>query len=99
MYGVVRVNREVDAVEWKMIILGLLGLTGLYLVGSFLVTPLRFMFRLFAYVVVGALLLTMVNLGGSFVGFHIAVNPFTVLTAGLLQVPGVILLVLLTLLI
>lgn len=87
------------AVDWKLILLGLLGLAGLYLVGSFFVTPLKYLYRLFAYAAVGIILLVVVNLGGSFFGFHIALNPFTVLTAGLLQVPGVILLVLLTLMI
>jgi len=85
--------------EWKLILLGLLGLAGLYLVGSFFVTPLRFLYRLFAYAVVGLLLLFVVNLGGSFFGFHLAINPVTILTAGVLQVPGVILLIVLTLLI
>lgn len=93
-------TREVDrAVEWKLVLLGLLGLVGLYLLGTFVVTPLKYLFRLFACVVVGALLLAVVNLGGSFFGFHVAVNPVTVLTAGVLQVPGVILLIMLTLLI
>jgi inhibitor of the pro-sigma K processing machinery len=86
-------------VEWKLILLGLLGLAGLYLLGSFVVTPLKYLFRLFAYVVVGALLLAVVNFGGSFFGFHVAINPVTILTAGLLQVPGVVLLIVLTLMI
>ncbi len=85
--------------EWKLILLGLLGLAGLYLLGSFVVTPLKYLFRLFAYVVVGALLLAVVNFGGSFFGFHVAINPVTILTAGLLQVPGVVLLIVLTLMI
>jgi inhibitor of the pro-sigma K processing machinery len=85
--------------EWKLILLGLLGLAGLYLVGSFFVTPLKYLYRLFAYVVVGALLLAVVNLGGSFLEFHLAINPVTILTAGILQVPGVILLIVLTLMV
>lgn len=74
-------------------------MAGLYLLGSFVVTPLKYLFRLFAYVVVGALLLAVVNFGGSFFGFHVAINPVTILTAGLLQVPGVVLLIVLTLMI
>ncbi|MBE0465626.1 MAG: pro-sigmaK processing inhibitor BofA family protein [Candidatus Desulforudis sp.] len=85
--------------EWKLILLGLLGLAGLYLVGSFFVTPLKYLYRLGACVVVGVVLLALVNLGGSFFGFHLAINPVTVLTAGALQVPGVILLIVLTLMV
>lgn len=85
--------------EWQLVLLGLLGLAGLYLVGSFLVTPLKYLYRLFACVVVGVLLLVVVNLGGSFWGFHVAINPATVLAAGLLQIPGVVLLIVLTLMI
>jgi inhibitor of the pro-sigma K processing machinery len=85
--------------EWQLVLLGLLGLVGLYLVGSFFVTPLKYLYRLFACVVVGVLLLVVVNLGGSFLGFYVAINPVTVLAAGLFQIPGVVLLILLTLMI
>ncbi|MEW6726937.1 pro-sigmaK processing inhibitor BofA family protein [Desulforudis sp. 1088] len=81
-------------VEWKVILLSLLGLAGLYLIGSFFVTPFKYLCRLFGYVVVGAVLLALINIGGSVFDFHIAINPLTVLTAGFLQIPGVVLLIL-----
>lgn len=80
--------------EWKTVLLGLLGLMGLYLVGSFFVTPMKWLGRLLGCLVMGTVLLAVVNLGGSLFGLHIAINAITILTAGLLQVPGVILLVL-----
>lgn len=80
--------------EWKTILLGLLGLAGLYLVGSFFVTPVKYLGRLLGYAIVGTVLLVLVNLGGSLFGLHIPINAVTILTAGLLQVPGVILLIL-----
>jgi len=81
-------------VEWKTILLGLLGLAGLYLIGSFFVTPIRLLGRLLGYMVLGTVLLVLTNLGGSLFGLHIAINAVTVLTAGFLQIPGVVLLIL-----
>lgn len=80
--------------EWKTILLGLLGLAGLYLVGSFFVTPVKLLGRLLGYAIMGTVLLVLTNLGGSLFGLHIAINAVTILTAGLLQIPGVVLLVL-----
>ncbi len=81
--------------EWKLVIVALAGLFGLYLVGSAIFRPLRFLIRLAAWALLGVVLLAAINaLFGQF-GFHIAINPATILTAGLLQLPGVVLLVLL----
>ena len=81
--------------EWKLVIVALAALFGIYLVGSVLFRPLRFLIRLAAWALLGGVLLAAINaLFGQF-GFHIAINPTTILTAGLLQLPGVALLVLL----
>ncbi|MBM7855161.1 inhibitor of the pro-sigma K processing machinery [Desulfohalotomaculum tongense] len=80
--------------EWTTILLGLVGLCGLYLIGIFIVKPLKFIFKLVMYLVIGALLLIFFNLISSHFGIHIPLNPFTLITAGVLQVPGVILLLL-----
>ncbi|MTI82070.1 MAG: pro-sigmaK processing inhibitor BofA [Firmicutes bacterium] len=80
--------------EWTTILLALVGLLGLYLVGIFIVKPLKLIFKLVVYLVVGAFLILFVNLISSQFGIHIPLNPFTLITAGVLQVPGVILLVL-----
>jgi len=84
-------------VDYKLVILGLCGLAGLYLLATFFFTPFRYLLRLFAWAVLGTVLLAAVNLVGGLVGLHIAINIFTVLTAGILNVPGVVLLVLLRL--
>lgn len=81
--------------DWKLVLLGLTGLGGLYLVASFLLTPFRYFCRLAGYALVGVALLAAVNLGGALFGFHIPFNPVTVATAAVLQIPGVVLLVLL----
>lgn len=81
--------------DWKMVLLGLAGLGGLYLVAGFLLTPFRYVCRLAGYVFIGIALLVVVNLGGALCGFHIPFNAVTIATATLLQIPGVVLLVLL----
>ncbi len=81
--------------EWKLIIVALAGLFGFYLVGSILFRPLRFLIRLTAWALLGGALLAAINALFGHIGFHIAINPATILTAGLLQLPGVALLVLL----
>lgn len=80
--------------EWTTIIMALIGLFGLYLVGVFIAKPLRFFFKMSMYLLVGVLLISFVNLIGNNFGIHIPLNPFTIVTAGLLQVPGLILLLL-----
>ena len=81
--------------EWKLVMIGLAGLFGIYLVGTVLFRPLRFLIRLAAWALVGGVLLAAINTVFGQFGFHIAINPATILTAGILQLPGVVLLVLL----
>lgn len=80
--------------EWKVVFTGLAGLLGLYLVGTVLFRPLRFLIRIAAWLLLGVVLLAAINILFGQFGFHIAINPVTVLTAGVLQLPGVVLLVL-----
>lgn len=77
-----------------MFIIGLMGLLGLYLVGTVLFRPLRFLVRVGAYMLLGGGVLFVINALFGYWGFHIAINPATLLTAGLLQFPGIALLVL-----
>lgn len=81
--------------EWKMFLIGMTGLLGLYLMGTVLFHPLRFLIRLAAWSMLGAFLLVALNALFGFFGLHIAINPWTILTAGILQLPGIVLLVVL----
>jgi len=81
--------------EWKLVTIGLLGLFGIYLLGTVLFRPLKFLIRLAAWALLGGVLLAAINTVFGQFGFHIAINPATILTAGILQLPGVALLVLL----
>ncbi|MDD4239418.1 MAG: pro-sigmaK processing inhibitor BofA family protein [Desulfotomaculaceae bacterium] len=84
--------------EWKHVIIGLAGLLGLYLVGTALFRPLKFLIGLTAWAILGVVLLLAINSAFGYFGFHIAINPLTMLTAGILQLPGIVLLVLLNVL-
>lgn len=81
--------------EWKLVMIGLAGLFGIYLLGTVIVRPLKFLIRLAAWALLGGVLLAAINTVFGQFGFHIAINPATILTAGILQLPGVVLLVLL----
>jgi inhibitor of the pro-sigma K processing machinery len=80
--------------EWKAVVAWLAGLAGLYLVGTVLFHPFRFLLRLALYLVFGGAIVLAANAVIGQFGFHIPVNALTVLTAGLLQLPGLVLLVL-----
>ena len=81
--------------DWNTALLIMLGLCVLFLLGTVMVKPLKLLLRAVVCLSIGVLLLLAANtlLGG--LGFHVALNPFTILTAGLLNIPGVVLLVVL----
>lgn len=68
-----------------------------YLVGRLLAMPVKVIGRLLINGVIGGIILFVINMVGSLIGFNIAVNAFTALIAGTLGIPGVVLLVLLRL--
>ena len=69
------------------------GIIILYIVGRILFVPLKLVFRLLINGLVGGLLLWIINIIGEAFGFSIAINPVTALVAGILGVPGVVLLI------
>ncbi len=86
-------------IPWELVLSFAIGLALLCLIGYLLLVPMRFMWRLLAGGVMGALALGMVNLLGGLLGFHVAINPFTAMAVGFLGLPGAALVVALQLLI
>lgn len=80
--------------EWKIVLLSLIGLFGLYLFGTIFARPLVLIGKFSLSLIIGGALLFLVNFVCSGLGIHIAINPVTLLTAGILHVPGIVLLVL-----
>lgn len=68
-------------------------LLGLYALGYFALVPLKWAGRLILNALLGGVCLFLLNLLGAGIGIDIGINPVTALTAGILGVPGVALLV------
>lgn len=85
-------------IPWELIVSFAIGLALICLTGYLLLVPMKFMWRLLAGGVLGALALAAVNFVGSLLGFSIAVNPFTAMAVGFLGLPGAALVIALQLL-
>ena len=85
-------------IPWELVLSFAIGLALLCLIGYLLLVPMRFMWRLLAGGVMGALALMLVNLIGALVGFGVEINPFTAMAVGFLGLPGAVLVVALRLL-
>ena len=85
-------------IPWELIASFAVGLTLICLTGYLLLVPMRFLWRLLAGGVLGALALMLVNMVGSLLGFSVSVNPFTAMAVGFLGLPGAILIIVLQLL-
>ena len=85
-------------IPWELVLSFAIGLALLCLIGYLLLVPMRFMWRLMAGGVLGALALGLVNLVGGLMGFGVEINPFTAMTVGFLGLPGAALVVALQLL-
>lgn len=72
-----------------------LGLVIIFILCRIFAKPLRWVLKLILNGIIGGLILAAVNFVGGFAGVSIIINPFSALLAGLLGVPGVILVVLL----
>lgn len=74
-------------------ILGYLsGMCILFILCRIFIVPLKFMIKLFANSLFGALLIYIINLVGAFFKFHIGLNFVTILFVSILGIPGAILL-------
>lgn len=77
----------------ELIISFAIGLIIISMLGYLLLVPRRFLWRIAAGAVLGAISLFIINLFSKMTGFCVAVNPFTALTVGFLGIPGVILII------
>ncbi len=65
----------------------------LYIVAQVFLKPIKLLWKVIFNSAIGLVLLLIVNYVGSFVAFKIAINLITVLIAGFLGVPGILLLI------
>ena len=85
-------------IPWELIASFAVGLALICLTGYLLLVPMKFLWRLLAGGVLGALTLMLVNLVGGLFGFSVTVNPFTAMAVGFLGLPGAVLVILLQIL-
>lgn len=71
----------------------------LFIVGKVFYLPLKHIIKLLLNSVFGGFLIYIINVVGSSYGFHIGLNVWTAVFAGVLGVPGVVVLVLIRLMI
>ncbi len=83
-------------IPWPILFMFVLGVVLIALVGRLLLIPGRFIWRIAANGVAGALVLLGINFLSRFTGFSLPLNPFSALTAGFLGIPGIVLLWVLT---
>lgn len=86
-------------IPWELIASFAVGLALICLTGYLLLVPMRFLWRLMAGGVLGALSLMLVNMVGSLLNFTVSINPFTAMAVGFLGLPGAILIIILQLMI
>lgn len=83
--------------NFEVVVAYILGIALLYMLGYLLQYPLRFVLRLIYNALLGGLALLAINLVGGWFSVTLPLNPVTALVAGLLGLPGLILLLVLKL--
>ena len=69
----------------------------LFIFGKIFIVPIKIIWKLVINSVIGGLFIFIINLIGSFWGFHIGLNFITSIFIGLLGIPGAIVIVILKL--
>mgnify|MGYP000214914396 CR=1 FL=1 len=85
------------AVQYTAILAYAVGIILLYILGRVLLFPMKVILKLVYNSILGGMALLAINFVGSFFRFHIALNLLSALIAGILGIPGIILLVVLKL--
>lgn len=81
-------------IEYSTIFAYIMGLGLLFLLGWVLFVPVKILFKFLFNTIIGGILIYILNVFGSLVGIGIALNPVTAIVAGLLGIPGIVLMIL-----
>lgn len=76
----------------KMLLVYFACIIAIFIIGKILFVPLKMIFKLILNSILGGILIWLINLVGITWGLHIGINVITMLTVGLLGVPGAVLL-------
>lgn len=77
---------------WQIILIGVVALFLLYPALRFLLTPVRLIIKVLVHGAMGFIMLWLINSFGGPLGFFLPINLITIFVAGLLGIPGIILL-------
>ena len=80
-------------VELNSVIVYIACIIFLFLIGKFLVLPLKSIAKLIGNSILGGVLIFVINTIGGIWGFHIGLNIGTAIITGILGIPGVVLLI------
>ena len=83
-------------IPFEMILSFALGLVLISILGYAILVPRKFLWRMAAGAVLGAVFLLILNAFSNITGLRININPFTALTVGILGLPGALLIALLS---
>ena len=83
--------------QTSTIIIYLVCLFLVYLIGKFLILPIKLIFKLILNSIIGIAFLYIINIIGAYFGFHIGINLVTTLIVAFLGIPGTILLAIISL--
>jgi len=81
----------------NIIVAFIIGIIIIFLIGKIFLFPLKIILKLAYNAIIGGIVLVLINIFGSYFGFHIALNFISALLVGIFGVPGIVLLVLLKL--
>lgn len=76
----------------KMLLVYFACVIAIFIIGKILFVPLKMIFKLILNSILGGILIWLINLAGITWGLHIGINVITMLTVGLLGIPGAVLL-------
>jgi len=79
-----------NGLDINLIIAAIFGLIIVYVLFRLLTFPFRLFLSLISKAAVGAVILVIFNLLGAWWGISIGINPITILIAGILGAPGVL---------
>jgi len=77
----------------NIVIAALFLLVIIFIAAQVIMKPVKLLFKLIINSAIGLLLLLLVNYGAAYFGFVLPINLITVLVAGFLGIPGILLLV------
>lgn len=85
-----------QSTDSKYILFGIAAIVVLYLILKLIKLPFKILEKIIVNGIMGVILLFGANYLGSYIGFSIGINIFTALVAGILGIPGVAVLVIIT---